>query len=97
MDGIRLFRPANSITREAMAAFLYRAAGEPRFTPPETPSFVDVTSSSPFFKQVEWMANTQVSIGWPDGTFRPGINITREATAAFLHRASIVGGGIWSN
>ncbi|MCL1801951.1 MAG: S-layer homology domain-containing protein, partial [Promicromonosporaceae bacterium] len=98
VDGVREFRPGANITREAMAAFLYRAAGEPDFTPPATPSFVDVPSSSPFYKQVEWMAATGISTGWNEPTgreFRPAAFITREATAAFLHRASVIGGGIW--
>ena len=98
VDGGREFRPGNPITREAMAAFLYVFSGSPEFTPPATPSFVDVPVTSPFFKQVEWMAATGISTGWEVGgtrEFRPGASITREATAAFLYRASNLGGGLW--
>gem|GEM_PF-2160354 len=96
VGGNREFRPSNPITREAMASFLYVFAGSPAFTPPSRPTFVDVPSSSQFFKQIEWMVAKGITNGWDDGTFRPGNNITREATAAFLHRASNIGGGYWN-
>lgn len=37
------FRPHNAITRDAMAAFMYRLAGKPSFTAPSTSPFSDVT------------------------------------------------------
>ena len=95
VDGVREFRPGNSITREAMASFLYIFAGSPAFAAPSSPSFVDVPTSSPFFKQVEWMAANGITSGWADGTFKSSNPITREATAAFLNRASLLGGGLW--
>ncbi|MCL1801615.1 MAG: S-layer homology domain-containing protein, partial [Promicromonosporaceae bacterium] len=95
----REFRPGNPITREAMASFLFQFAGSPEFKPPTTPSFADVPETSNFFLQIEWMAYHGISAGWGRGDgefeFRPGASITREATAAFLFRASVLGGGLW--
>ncbi|MCL1801653.1 MAG: S-layer homology domain-containing protein, partial [Promicromonosporaceae bacterium] len=81
------FRPGNNVTREAMAAFLYRAVGVTDFTAPETSPFSDVAAESNFYQQIAWLANSGVTTGWADGTFRPGNNVTREAMAAFLFRA----------
>ena len=86
------FRPGANVNRGAMAAFLFRAANSPEFTAPETPTFVDVPTDFAFFREVEWLASTGITTGWtlPDGTreFRPGSNVTRESTAAFMYRAA---------
>ena len=80
------FHPSANVERQAMAAFLYRFAGTPEFTPPATPSFTDVPTSSPFFLEIEWLASTGITTGWPDGTFRPMAPVERQAMAAFLYR-----------
>lgn len=84
------YRPFGTVTRDAMAAFLYRAAGSPAFTAPVVSPFVDVTPSSPFYKEITWLAASKVSTGWDVGggvkEFRPFANITRDAMAAFLYR-----------
>ena len=79
------FKPGGTVNRDAMAAFLYRAAGYPPFTPPATPSFKDIAGNT-FYLEIEWLAQTGITSGYADGTFRPGSAITREAMAAFLHR-----------
>ncbi|MCL1801957.1 MAG: S-layer homology domain-containing protein, partial [Promicromonosporaceae bacterium] len=96
-DGTREFRPGAYITREAMVAFLFRAADVDGFVPPRESPFVDVAVGSVFFTEIAWAAEVGIARGWDDGTFRPGLNVTREATAAWLHRASVVGGGIWTD
>ena len=83
------FRPGQSVTRQAMAAFLYRLASGSSAVPAcegSSRAFVDVPAGDPFCGAVEWLATTDVTTGWPDGTFRPASSITREAMAAFLHR-----------
>src|SRR5690606_13324827 len=42
------FRPTADVSRQAVAAFLYRLAGEPAFTPPVTATFPDVPTSHQF-------------------------------------------------
>ncbi len=87
---IRTFRPTESISREAMAAFLYRYAGSPAYSAPSVSPFKDVAPGMQFYKEISWLASTGVTTGWvePDRsrTFRPGGTVTREAMAAFLYR-----------
>jgi len=84
------FRPWASVNRDAMAAFLYRLAGRPAYTPPAVPEFADVPRNHPFYLEISWLADQGVTTGWvlTDGTveFRPGEPVSREATAAFLYR-----------
>ena len=71
-----------------MAAFLYRMAGSPSFTPSasDMARFSDVDSSTPHAKEVWWLASQGVSSGYDDGTFRPYDGVSRCDMAAFLHR-----------
>ena len=80
------YGPTASVTREAMAAFLYRMAGRPAYTAPTTSPFRDVARSHPFYKEICWLASTGITTGWSDGTFRPGTAVERQAMAAFLYR-----------
>jgi len=84
------FRPGANVERQAMAAFLYRAAGSPAFTAPATATFSDVPVGAAFFREIEWLYSTGITTGWDLGThreFRPGANVERQAMAAFLSRA----------
>jgi hypothetical protein len=81
------FRPASSVTRQAMAAFLARLAGVPDPTPPAQPSFTDVSTSHPFFAEIEWLVAEGIAEGYDDGTlFGPTNPVSRQAMAAFLQR-----------
>ena len=83
------YRPAAPVTRQAMSAFLYRLAGEPVFSAPGTPSFGDVGTSHPFYDEIEWMADADISTGYPatpNPTYRPNDPVTRQAMSAFIYR-----------
>ncbi|MHA6510603.1 S-layer homology domain-containing protein [Tessaracoccus sp. Y1736] len=82
------YRPADSVHRAAMAAFLYRAAGEPAHTAPSMSPFSDVKSGDPFYAEISWMAESGISNGYSDGTYRPADSVHRAAMAAFLYRAA---------
>ena len=82
------YRPFAPMKRDAMAAFLYRAAGSPRFTPPARSPFKDVPTSMVFYKEIAWAESVGITNGWPDGTYRPFEPVKRDAMAAFLYRAS---------
>lgn len=88
-DGTVTYSPLSAVSREAMAAFLYRFSDE-SFTPPSSPSFADVPPSSAFYTAVEWMKSTGISTGsaGPNGTllYKPADAVSRQAMAAFLHR-----------
>ncbi len=85
-QGIRTFHPVEDVSRQAMAAFLYRLAGSPDFTLPEEPSFSDVPADFPFFVPIEWLKSEGIANGNIDGTFSPYDPVTRQAMAAFLYR-----------
>ncbi|MDO4917127.1 MAG: S8 family serine peptidase [Rothia sp. (in: high G+C Gram-positive bacteria)] len=82
------YRPSEPITRAAMSAFLYRAAGSPAYAAPSSSPFVDINKNTDFYKEMSWMASTRISTGWPDGTYRPYAETKRDAMAAFLYRFS---------
>jgi serine protease len=89
-NGVRTYRPVTPVNRDAMAAFLYRLAGEPDFTPPLASPFVDVDTSNQFYKEITWLAAKGISTGWDEGngriTFRPLSAVNRDAMAAFMYR-----------
>ncbi|PWD51365.1 hypothetical protein C8046_12530 [Serinibacter arcticus] len=91
-DGTFSYRPLASIARDAMAAFLYRAAGSPDFTPPTTSPFTDVPTTNQFYTEIAWLSEKGISTGWDNGdgtfSFRPLEPIARDAMAAFLHRSA---------
>lgn len=80
------FRPLSSVTREAMAAFLYRFHNSPSWDV-EDQIFSDVPPSDTYYTEIDWLAWTGITSGYPDGTYRPRSPVTREAMAAFLYRS----------
>ncbi len=83
------FRPTQAVNRDAMAAFMYRLAGSPAFEPAGRQSFIDVTPTAQFYKEIEWLAATGISTGWETASgqeFRPVDPVSRDAMAAFLYR-----------
>ena len=41
--------------------------------------FPDVPDSNLFHDQIDWMSDTGITTGFPDGTFKPNNNVTRGA------------------
>ncbi len=82
------FRPADPVSREAMAAFMYRFRDKPAFAAPSSSPFSDVVTTDEFFKEIAWLSATGISTGWPDGTYRPVEPVMRDAMAAFMFRLS---------
>ncbi|TSD62443.1 S-layer homology domain-containing protein [Aeromicrobium piscarium] len=80
------FRPRGAVERKAMAAFLYRAAGEPAVDPPSGPVFTDVPADHQFAGEIAWLSEAGVTEGLADGSFRPDGQVQRQAMAAFLYR-----------
>jgi len=88
-NGTQTFRPYEPITRAAMAAFLYRSAGEPAHANPAVSPFLDITPSSKFYKEIAWLADTGITTGWSVSggkEFRSKNFTHRDAMAAFLYR-----------
>ena len=81
------YRPAAPVRRDAMAAFVYRLVEGPDPAPACTAKpFTDVPTSQPFCGEISWLKENGLSNGWPDGTYRPGLTIERQAMAAFMFR-----------
>lgn len=89
-NGTRTFRPFQPVNRDAMAAFLYRLAGSPRYVAPTKSPFADITPATQFYKEMAWLSASGISTGWrePNGTrtFRPLQPVNRDAMAAFMYR-----------
>lgn len=89
-NGTLKFLPESSLTREAMAAFLYRV-NKARFTPPSKSPFVDIAPKHKFYTQISWMYAKKISTGVATNNgraYRPGVFTTRADIAAFMQRAS---------
>lgn len=89
--GQLVYQPRAAVKRQAMAAFLYRIAGEPALEEPGSPIFDDIGTDHPFFEAIQWMGEEGISLGVadPDGDgviFKPNDVVRRKAMAAFLHR-----------
>lgn len=85
------FKPGAVVTRQAMSAFLYRTkypehSPAPALEACSSPPFSDVPTNHPFCPYIQWMKTSGVGGGYPDGTFRPGATITRQAMASFLYK-----------
>ena len=59
--------PFDPVTREQMAAFMIRAIGETNVLPPSTQRFNDVPPSSLFYRFVDRMAVTEITLGCSSG------------------------------
>jgi hypothetical protein len=84
------YEPKTQVSREAMAAFLFRLSGEKNFKAPKVSPFADVRPGDKFYREIAWMASEGISTGvkQANGTvkFQPKSGITREAMAAFMYR-----------
>jgi streptogramin lyase len=50
------------------------------------PGFSDVSTSHPFYDDISWMVDQSITTGYPDGTFKPGAAVSRQAMSAFMYR-----------
>ena len=85
------FRGGDAVTRQDMAAFLRRLArlmGDESAAESKTYtcSFKDVTDATPHADDIAWLAETGISTGYPDNTFRGMAAVCRQDMAAFLRR-----------
>ena len=79
------FVPGANITREQMVAMLYRYSGETGAA--DLSKITDADAISDYAKPaVAWAVANGVVNGFPDGTFQPKGNATREQMAAIMAR-----------
>jgi len=83
------YRPATSVSRAAMSAFMSRLAGTPEYDAPPTATFGDVAPAHPFYDEIEWMAAEGITTGTPASPqplYKPSSSVSRAAMSAFMHR-----------
>jgi hypothetical protein len=83
---IRIPRPSRRAKALAAAAATVLTTATFGAAHAEDVVFSDVPAGHPFAHDIYWLAETGVTTGYPDGTFRPDEPVTRQAMAAFLHR-----------
>ena len=49
-------------------------------------TFIDVDPTTSHYDDVQWLASSGISTGYPDGTFRPYVEVARCDMAAFIRR-----------
>lgn len=79
------YRPALPVTRQSMSSFLFKVAHGPPYSCTSRP-FADVPTNHPFCVHIQWMRDWGITVGFADGTFRPGESVTRQSMSAFLYR-----------
>ncbi|WP_162231101.1 FG-GAP-like repeat-containing protein [Leucobacter musarum] len=91
----RAYDPSASVSREAMAAFLYRLEAPKGYTPPKTSPFADVPTTHKFYREIAWMYDSGLSTGTRQASgkplYKPQDGVSREAMAAFLYRLETQG------
>jgi len=73
-----------SVRQTAVAALVVMAGLIASISP--AAAFSDVKPSHPFHTEITWASNNGIVNGYPDGTFRGGGQVTREAVSAFMFR-----------
>lgn len=89
-DGTRSFRPAQMLSREVMAVFLFRYAQTLPAAPDMTARrarFSDVKATSPYADAIGWLGAVGLATG---PTFRPKDALTRREAVRFIRGLSTV-------
>lgn len=89
-NGLRKYQPKTNVTREAMAAFLFRINAPKNYKAPAKSYFSDMKPSDKFYKEISWMYSSKLSTGVKQKVgkpkYMPKAGVTREAMAAFIYR-----------
>lgn len=86
------FRPDECVTREQLAAFVYRYANDGAAASGKTLAFTDGSLVSDYaVPAMNWCINKGVIIGMGDGTLYPQGGSTRAQFAAMISRLALVG------
>ncbi len=91
------FSPDMTVTRGQAVTFLWRAAGQPKFTSTANP-FKDVKSGAYYYDAVIWAVQQGITQGTSATTFSPDAQLNRDQLLTFLCRSSggYAGGSDWS-
>ncbi|WP_202128781.1 S-layer homology domain-containing protein, partial [Paenibacillus dendrobii] len=83
-----MIKPENNISREEVAAIFYRLMDDATRSDyiKNTSTYKDVAQTRWSSKNIATMENAGIITGYPDGTFKPGRQITRAEFAAIASR-----------
>ena len=84
-------RADTSITRAEVAMIIFRLLEDDNKFNSVPASFSDVAYGSWYTQAINYLAHTNILLGYPDGTFRPNASITRAEFTAIMVR--FFGGG----
>lgn len=79
------FHPERPVSRQVVTAWFHRQAGAPP-GPYPLPGFWDVPLDHPFRTPIAWATAEGLVSGYPDDTFRPTTEVTRQTGAAVFAR-----------
>lgn len=82
------FGPGATVSRQALAAFLYRASEGGDAPECTSAPFTDVPVDHPFCGPIAWLKDEGIAQGYSDGSFGPGLTVSRQAAVAYLARMS---------
>ena len=77
------FRPNATLTRADFVTLLSRMSGE-EIAQPDADPFPDVQSTKYYAAGVSWAVDAGIVSGFPDGTFHPAENVTRQQMAHMM-------------
>lgn len=83
--GNNLMEPFSPLSRAMIVTFLYRFSGEPAIAKPN--SFTDVADGEWYTDAIAWAASEGIVNGYPDGSFKPDNNVSREDLASIIYRS----------
>lgn len=90
------YRPSKSSSRAEMAVMLFRAFGDSAYTPPAVSVFPDVPTDYWAYKEISYLAEEGIIVGYDDGLYHPDYGdgdelgvITRDQAAVYL--ANVLG------
>ncbi|QIK62975.1 carboxypeptidase regulatory-like domain-containing protein [Leucobacter viscericola] len=85
----RYYKPKDSVSREAMAAFMFRMNAPANYKAPARSPFKDVPTNYKFYKEIAWMYTSGLSTGNKVAggrEYKPKDAVSRSAMAAFMYR-----------
>lgn len=89
-DGSKIYGPQMRLSREAMAAFIYRMEAPKNYKAPSKSPFADMKQGDKFYKEIVWMYEEGLSTGIKQDNgsiiYGPKLRLSREAMAAFIYR-----------
>ncbi len=92
-----LYHPEFKVTRDQMAVYIARGISDGDANVPDpdcsTPPFTDVNCDHWARKYIQYAVSQGVVQGYPEGDYRPGVEVTRDQMAVYVARSMIAPSG----